>query len=341
MTVGVSLYDIRAETTELPTPPPTPTPDRMSTVFDTLAPIFGLMVLGFGAARVKVVDQAGVRGLVLFVFNFSIPALLLRSMATMELPPDMAWGFLVAFYGGSLVAYGLGMAVGRVGFQKSLSEQAIFGMGAGFSNVVMMGIPVVLTAFGPEASLPLFLIIAFHSMTFMPLTVALIQSGRSEATGRRGRARAAGVLGDVFRNPIILGILAGLAVNLVGIELWRPADQLLDFLGMAAVPCALFAMGGSLAGYPLRGDVAPAVILGSLKLLLHPLLVWVIAVPVLGLEGLWVSVPVVMAAMPSAVNVYLFGERYEAVPGVAARTVLLSSTASLITVAMILTLLGR
>ena len=313
----------------------------MSTVFDTLAPIFGLMVLGFGAARLRVVDQAGVRGLVLFVFNFSIPALLMRSLSSMELTADMEWGFLLAFYGGSIVTYGLGMVVGRVGFRQPLSEQAIFGMGAGFANIVMMGIPVVLTALGPEASLPMLLIIAFHSMTFMPLTVALVQSGRSEGSGLTPAARAVGVASDVLRNPIILGILAGLAVNAIGVGIWRPADELLNFLGMAAVPCALFAMGGSLAGYPLRGDIAPALILGTLKLVVHPFLVWVLAVPVLGLEGLWVSVAVVMAAMPSAVNVYLFGERYQSVPGVAARTVLLTSIGSLFSVAVILTLLGN
>ena len=109
---------------------------------------------------------------------------------------------------------------------------------------------------------------------------------------------------------------------------------------MAAVPCALFAMGGSLAGYPLIGDVSPALVLTSLKLLVHPLLVWVIGVPILGLEGMWVSVAVVMAAMPSAVNVYLFGARYESVPGVAARTVLLTSAFSMVTVAAILALVG-
>lgn len=312
----------------------------MSTVFDTLAPIFGLMVLGFGAARLRIIDQAGVRGLVLFVFNFSIPALLMRSLASVELTPDMEWGFLVAFYGASVATYGLGMVVGRVAFRQPLSEQAIFGMGAGFSNIVMMGIPVVLTALGPEASLPMLLIIAFHSMTFMPLTVALVQSGRSETIGQTRRARATGVAADVIRNPIILGILAGLFVNAIGLGMWRPADQLLDFLGMAAVPCALFAMGGSLAGYPLRGDIGPALVLTLLKLVVHPLLVWVLAVPVLGLEGLWVSVAVVMASMPSAVNVYLFGERYDCVPGVAARTVLLTSTGSMITVAVVLALLG-
>lgn len=310
----------------------------MSALVGTMFPIFGLMAIGYGAARVRLMEEGGVRGLVLFVFNFSIPALLFDSMADMAFPEDLEWGFLLAFYLASFVTYGLGAATGRLAFGRSLDEQAIFGMGAAFSNLVLMGLPIVLTALGPDAALPMLLIIGFHSVTFMPLTVALIQADRGDGAGR-GR-RAAGIFADVLRNPIILGILFGLLVNLGGVPLWRGLTSIVDFLAAAAVPCALFAMGASLATYPLRGDVAPAVVLTTLKLVVHPLLVWLIAVPVLGLEGLAVSVAIVMASMPSAVNVYLFGERYRAAPGIAARTVLLTSVCSMLTIAVALTLVG-
>jgi malonate transporter len=310
----------------------------MSTLLETMVPIFGLMVLGIVAARVALIDEAGVRGLVLFVFNFSIPALLMRSLAQMDFPPDIEWGFLIAFYAGSSIAYALGIGVGRFGFARTLDEQAIFGMGAGFSNVVLMGIPIVLTALGPEAALPMFLIIGCHSATFMPLTVALIQGGRSRAVSRR--LQLATLCLELLKNPIILGIIVGFVVNLSGITVWSSADRILEFLGAAAVPCALFAMGATLASYPLTGDVLPAVVLSVIKLAVHPFIVWVLAAPVLGLEGLWVSVPVVMAAMPSAVNVYLFGARYDTAPGVAARTVLVTTVGSVVTIAVVLLLVG-
>ena len=80
--------------------------------------------------------------------------------------------------------------------------------------------------------------------------------------------------------------------------------------------------------------------LGFVKLVVHPFVVWLIAVPVLGLEGLSVSVAVLLAGMPSAVFVYLFGARYEAAPDVAARTVLLTSVGSFLSLSVILSLLG-
>jgi predicted permease len=115
-----------------------------------------------------------------------------------------------------------------------------------------------------------------------------------------------------------------------------PVDRIAEMMGAAAVPCALFALGASLAGYPLAGDVPPALALTAFKLVVHPALVWLVAVPILGLEGIWVPVAVTMAAMPSGINVYLFGARYNAAPGVAARTVLLSTVFSIGTISVLL-----
>lgn len=300
----------------------------------TVAPVFGIILLGFLALRLGWFDESATRGLVLFVFNFAIPLLLFRSLAGTELPADMMWGFLVAFYGGAFATYALGVAFGRWIFHRRLDAQAIFGMSAGFSNTVLLGLPIVLTAYGPEASLPTFLIIAFHGPTLMPVTTALIQMGKG--TGVAPGEQAKEVFLELVRNPIIMGILAGLAANVVGLSLPDPVDRVVELLGRAAVPCALFSLGASLATYPLAGDVAPALTLLPLKLILHPLLVWILAVPVLGLTGLWVPVAVTMAAMPSGVNAYLFAARYDAAPGVAARTILLGTLASVGTISFVL-----
>jgi predicted permease len=125
-------------------------------------------------------------------------------------------------------------------------------------------------------------------------------------------------------------------VNIGGWNVPGPVDRIAEMVGGAAVPCALIALGASLAFYPLTGDVPPSLILSGLKLLVHPALVWLLAVPILGLEGIWVPVAVTMAAMPSGINVYLFGARYDAAPGVAARTVFLTTIFSLGTLSFVL-----
>lgn len=310
----------------------------MTVLLNVIAPVFGILGLGFVAARARLLEPAGVKGLVLFVFNFAIPVLLFRSMVRMELPEEIPWSFLGAFYLGALTVYAAGMALARWRYHRPLDEQAVFGMGAGFSNTVLLGIPIVLTALGPESALPIFLIIGFHSAILMPVTVALIHLGRGE--GVSGGEQAAYVTREIVKNPIVMGLFAGLLANWAGVALPGFLDRTTELLGGAAVPSALFAMGASLAAYPPGSDTAPAAVLAALKLVVHPFIVWVMVGPVLGLEGIWMSTAVVMAAMPTGVNVYLFGARYDAAPSVAARTVLLASAASVVTLSVLLVLLG-
>ncbi|MEM7417720.1 MAG: AEC family transporter [Gemmatimonadota bacterium] len=306
----------------------------MTDLLNTLGPIFGLLILGFASGRTSWMTPASVRGLVLFAFTFSIPALLIQSMAELVVPDQFDAGFLLSFYGGSAIVYGGGLAVARYGYGRPLADQAIFGLCASFSNLVLMGIPVVLAVQGQSAMLPMMLIIGFHSATFMPLTVVLIQADRS-ADGASSPALTK-VVSEVARNPIIVGILVGLALNVGSVPLPGVVDETLAMLGATAVPCALFALGASLAGMPLGGDAVAALGLAGLKLVVHPLAVWVLAVPVLGLEGQNATVAVLLAAMPTGVNVYLFGARYDAAAEIAARTVLLTTSGSAVTLSLVL-----
>ncbi len=311
----------------------------MTLLLTTVAPVFGVIVIGYIAVRLGAFGERGTKRLVLFVFNVAIPVMLFHRLAAIDFPERIEWGFLLAFYLSAFVTYAAGMAVARFRFDRPLDEQAIYGMGAGFSNTVLLGIPVMLTAFGPDAMLPVFMIIAFHSVTLLPVSVALIKAGR------RGQAdepalRAARLFLEVLANPIIVGILAGLGANALGVQLSGPIDAVADAVATVAIPCALIALGASLAGFPLTGELGPALILATLKLTLHPLLAWIIAVPILGLGAPWAPVAVVMAGMPSGAMVYLFGARYETASGVAARTVLVASAASVVTVSVLLVLMS-
>ena len=309
----------------------------MTSLVELVAPVFGLVALGFLAVRASVLDTGGVRGLVAFVFNFALPVLLFRNMAGMEIPERIPWSVLVAFYLPALSIYAGAMALARWGFHRPTHEQAIFGMAASFSNTVLLGIPIALPALGPEAALPVFLIIAFHSATFMPLTLALVHLGRGEGVSAPKQART--LARALVTDPIVMGILVGLAANLGSVTLPGWLERLAELLAAAAMPCALFAMGASLAGNPAGTDGAAPWALAGLKLVAHPALVWVVAVPVLGLQGVWAQAAVLMAAMPTGVNVYLFGARHGAAAPVAARTVLVASVGSVATISVLLALL--
>ncbi|MDQ2695617.1 MAG: AEC family transporter, partial [Pseudomonadota bacterium] len=111
----------------------------MSIVLDIVLPVFGILLLGYGAARSGVIDDAAVRGLSLFAFTFAIPCLLFRSMVQAELPPALPWGFLGAYYLGAFASFALGMAAGGLLFGRRLDEQGVIGFVASFSNTGLLG----------------------------------------------------------------------------------------------------------------------------------------------------------------------------------------------------------
>ena len=305
----------------------------MDIIFGIILPVFGTLGLGYAAARHGAFDEAANRGLSLFVFNFALPLMLFRAIAQADLPDAMPWGYLLSYYLGAFGVYALAMIGGRL-FGRRLDEQAVLGLGGGFSNTGMLGIPLVMTAYGPDAALPLFVMIACHSLLLLPPTTALIEAaqGKGEARGAMLLKLAKSVLGT----PIIWGLSCGLAFALLGIEIPGPLDAVAKGLGSAATPCALFALGASLTRYSLGGNLREPALLVGLKTVLHPLIVWLLATQVFDVPPLWVATGVLLAALPAGITPYLFAQRYGACQSTVASAVFLSTLVSVGTLSALL-----
>ena len=310
----------------------------MEILLDIIVPVFGIVAIGYGAARIGFFPAEATRGLSRFVFDFAIPALLFRTMATTELPATIPWAYLISYFGGGYVAWAVGTAIALLVFRARGAEPAIAGMTGAFSNTVLLGVPLVLTTYGDVATLPLFLIIAFHSWQL--LSVVTVQAEVGLGARDEMRRLPVNVIKGLVRNPIILALLAGIVFNAAGLTLPGFVDRLTDTLGQAALPCAVFAMGASLAAYRVMGAASEAATGTLLKLVLHPLMVWVLATHVFAVDPLWRDVAVILAALPVGVNVYLMAQRYEAGVAPAATAILISTGLSVASVAGVLWLLG-
>ena len=306
----------------------------MSILLDIIVPVFGLVGVGYLAGRLGLFDQARVRGLSSFAFSFAIPALLFRSMAQMELAGSVAWPFLLSYYIAAVSTFALGTLASVWLFRRGLAEAGIGGMCSSYSNVVLLGIPLLLTAFGDRASLPVFLLVAFHSALMFPLVTVVVEIGRGQ--GERLRQIPVATARGLVRNPILWGLGLGLLWNAGGWPLPQTLESLLKTLGQAAVPVALFAMGASLVGYRMGRLPLEPLTLSAFKLLAMPALVFLLAGRVFALDPLWLEVAVVMAALPAGVNVYVLGQQYDANGEGAAAAVLLSTALSLASVSALL-----
>ncbi len=309
----------------------------MSATLAIVLPVFAVILLGYGVGKTRLFGDEGVKALTTFCFFVAIPAVLFRAMAQLDAPSGSDFAVVVAFYAAVLVTYALAMGVARLLFKLPLADQAIFATGATYSNILLLGIPLVVTAFGPRAALPQSAILALQSVILISLTSFIVEAARG------GEGKSAGGIGTILKsagvalatNPIIVSMVAGFAWGRTGLGLHEIVEKSLVFLGQAAVPTALFALGASLTRFHLGGDLRQVAAIGIIKLALLPALVFVSARYVFGLEPLPVAVATISAAMPSGVNAFVLAMRYNTlVARVAAATIATTALAWAIAAAL-------
>ena len=280
----------------------------MDVLIEIVLPVFFVIGAGYLATFTEIFDADAGSALARFVFWFAIPVLLFHSLATRELPQIVDLGYFAAYYGGVGLTFILAIFLFRLMGHADLEFRVLAGFGAIYGNTVLIGIPVILAAFGDEAALPLFLLISFHAVIFFTVVTLLVEGvarGKGQVTEIGARAAK-----GIITNPILVGLVAGVAFNFTGLAMPPLLDRFGELVSGAALPCALFSVGASLRSYALGGALRLCAVMASLKLLFQPFAVWVLAAVVFGVDPLWTAVAVTAAAMPTGVNAYLFALRY-------------------------------
>lgn len=311
----------------------------MSVVLGITLPLFCLILAGFVAGRRGWFTAEANRGLGLFVFRYAVPVMLFRTLAEAPLDHGVDWSFVAAFAAAGLAVNLGAMALARWCFGCGLGEAALQGMAASFGNIVFIALPIAVQAFGPAAALPIVIVVTIDNAIAIPLAttlVALAASGRSGLAGlplRIGRA--------VALNPVVASVFIGIGWQLTGLGLAEPVDRLATLLGAAAVPCALFSLGVTLAFQPITDKLAETSLMVTAKTLLHPAAVFCAMTYVVEVDPLWRAAAVLAAAMPVGANVYLLAQNYGTYIARTSTAVMLSTAVSLVTVSALLVVLTR
>ncbi|GGE50805.1 permease [Agaricicola taiwanensis] len=307
----------------------------MTDILAIILPVFGLIFLGFFAVKTGILSPSTGEGLSDYVFALAVPALIFRTLSTNSLPNTSPWGYWIAYFAGVAVVWPLAMLLARRVFGRSSQEAVVHGFAAGQSNTVLVGIPLILAAYGEAGAVPLFLLIAIHLPVMMTLGTL-----NMEATGGISRAGFLRLLRILATHPILLALIAGLIASWLSLSIPETARTIIDGLGASASPVALVAMGITLARYGLKGEIATATTLTFLKLMVHPFAVWILAHFIFGLEPVFTGVAVLFASMPCGINGYLLAARYKTGEAVASGAITISTALSVITVAFWLWVLG-
>jgi predicted permease len=313
-------------------------------VVGVILPVVAIAVIGYVVTWIGIFRLDDVGGLTRYVFNVALPVMLFDSMSTVVLPESIQWSFMLAYYGPTLAVYAVGMWLGLRFFGYNRTEQGVFGMGCAYSNTVLIGLPVISTAWGDRAILPMMMIISIHSAVLFSLTTAVAESdvrarGGSVDRGHFGGSVVLRTVVGMVRNPIFLGLVIGLLFNIWAVPIPRTAGTVISWLRGSALPAALFVTGASLRRYRAGGALGPSGLMLAMKLVVHPLVVWVMAAFVFELPPLWSAVAVVTASLPTGINASVFAAKYDAAMAPVATSVLVSTALSVVSLSVLLVLL--
>jgi predicted permease len=277
--------------------------------------------------------QAG-EGLARFVFDFAIPALLLRTFANADLPGDMPLDLLGSYYLPVALFYFSGMLIAKRVFARPFSGQVITGFSFSYGNAVLLGLPIVLLTLGDEDSLPYFILLSMHALSLFTVTTIMLESSRHhDASALRMLGKV--ILG-LLKNPILLGIIAGITLNRLGLPLTGALDTAAAYMQNAVAACSLFALGASMTKYRIAGQIKQSLVVILAKNILFPATVYLSCTLLFNLNAHWTFIAVLMAAQPTGINAYIFAERYHTAQALATTTIFLSTALSLLTIPALL-----
>ncbi|EPJ44074.1 MAG: putative permease [Osedax symbiont Rs2] len=271
------------------------------------SPIFLLIATGYTVVRLGYLSRQAISFFAWFVINFGLPAAIFKALSSRSLQDILHFNYLLIFGLGSLLSFCLLFAIAKAR-SKSLTQCAMFGLGASLSNSLMIGFPVITQLFGEAALVPFSLTLIVENIFILPLALALADTG--EEAGDSFFASLRSALPKLLKNPIILSILLGLLSVFFAIKPPAIIFTAVQMLAQTVAALALFTIGGMLVGVNPKGMMTDISLIVTGKLLLHPLCVALMIYLLPPMSALFNSVALILACMPMFSIYAVFGLRY-------------------------------
>jgi predicted permease len=307
---------------------------------DTLivaAPVF--LALGAGALAVGTgrFRDDHVEGLMNFGQNYALPCLLFEALARLDLAAAFDVDLLASFYLGSAVCFLIGLGGAVLFFRRSPGDAVAMGFSSLYCNAVLLGLPITGRAFGNTALDANFAIVSFQAPVCYLIGITAMEMTRAQGDG--AHRTAIRTMTALARQPNMIALVLGLAVNLSGLRLPGFLAATLDTISNAALPVSLFALGGVMSRLRLRGSIGASLFVAVISLVVRPAIVLALGLLAFDLSQASLRSAVLTAAMAPGVNSFLFANLYERGRDVAANSVLLGTGALVLTAPAWITLL--
>ncbi|ODN71279.1 AEC family transporter [Methylobrevis pamukkalensis] len=309
----------------------------MSQVISLALPFFGLIFLGFASGKIAKIPRSGLAWLDFFLVYVALPALFYDIMSKTPIEELAHGSFILATTFSTYAAFALSFAVGSYFGRGDLRIATIQGLVGAYANVGYMGPGLTLAALGAAAAAPTALIFCFDVTLAFTLTPLMMALGGTEEMNLRETIRT--VLRRVLLHPFILGTLAGVLAAATDFQLPDGLATMVTFLRNSAAPTALFALGVTVALQPIGRMPVELPLLVGIKLILHPLIAWLMLTWIGGFDPLWIKTAVLMASLPTAATTFVAAQQYDVYVSRAATAIVISTVLSVFTVTGVLTLI--
>jgi malonate transporter and related proteins len=306
----------------------------MAEILALVMPFFGVIFLGYVVARIRKLPVEALGWMNTFIIYVALPALFFQLLSRTPIEKLTEWSFIAASVCATALVFTVVFMIAYIREKGDLGVPTIQGLAAAYGNIGYMGPGIALLAFGESAAVPVALIFCFENImhfTLAPLLMAM------NGTDSRGFTALAGdIAKKILLHPFIIATALGVAAAAAQFQPPVAVVAMVDILARAAAPCALFAMGVTLALRPLRRVPVELSYIVPMKLIAHPLLCYAIMISVGGFDPVWVASAVLLASLPTATNVFVIGQQYSVWVERASATILVTTMMSVVTVTLLL-----
>ena len=297
------------------------------TIFNQVAILFGLIVVGYIVRKLKILNNELNRGISKLVLQVTLPALIIKSMQFSFSREVMLGSIQIILL--SLLAHGVAIGISflytrLLGYKGSKAD--VYRFMLIFSNVGYMGYPIIKVIYG---DLGVFYTALFNipfNILLWTLGVYIMSNNSSKKTKDINYIK-------ILTNPGIIAVFVGFTLFLLSVKLDYIVFETLNLLGETTVPLSMLIIGSMLAEVPIRevfNDIG-LVAISFIRLIIIPLAVGLVIYSI-GVRGMLLGVPIFISAMPAAANTAIFATIYDAEPHLASKGVFITTLLSMITI---------
>ena len=308
----------------------------MASVIGLVLPFFGLIAIGYGTARITKQPIEALGWMNTFIIYIALPALFFKLLSQTPVEQLVQWRFIIATTFTTFTIYVIAFGRGALKTRGNVGESTIIGFASAYGNIGYMAPGLALLVFGEAAVVPVALIFCFDNTLHFVLAPMLMAFRDNEDEQPSILKLIGTALWRIVSHPFILATIVGVLAAIFQYKPPGAAQTLIDYLANAAAPCALFAMGVSLALRPLKRVPVEASFILPLKLIVQPMLAYWMVTSLGDFPPIWVYSAMLLAGLPSATNVFVIAQQYDVWTERASAMVLLTTIFSVITVTALL-----